>query len=151
MRTKYLHLAQTVKEDLPRLIARGIEKLPSEAALMRQYNVSRQTVRRALAALAAEGLVESRQGSGTYVCRIPGKAAREVAVLLPSGDDYLYPALLHDLREALAKHGYALTLRETGGSVYREREQLCALLRESPAGIIAEGCKTALPNPNTDL
>ncbi len=41
--------------------------LPKEEALCERYGVSRITVRRALADLAAQGLVERRQGLGTFV------------------------------------------------------------------------------------
>lgn len=42
-------------------------RLPTEAALMRTHGVSRTVVREAIAALKAEGLVETRQGSGAFV------------------------------------------------------------------------------------
>src|SRR5262245_9879881 len=42
-------------------------QLPSEPELEKQHGVSRNTVRLALAALANEGLVEPRQGRGTFV------------------------------------------------------------------------------------
>lgn len=41
-------------------------KLPSEAELCAEYEVSRTVVREAVATLRAEGLVTSRQGSGIY-------------------------------------------------------------------------------------
>jgi GntR family transcriptional regulator len=41
--------------------------LPKEEALCERFSVSRITVRRALADLAAQGLVERRQGIGTFV------------------------------------------------------------------------------------
>jgi DNA-binding GntR family transcriptional regulator len=43
------------------------EALPSQAALVGAYNVSRSTIERALAALKADGVIESVQGSGWYV------------------------------------------------------------------------------------
>ena len=46
-------------------IAAG-QALPSEPTLVRQYGVSRTTVRRALARLAAEGSIVRRRGSGTF-------------------------------------------------------------------------------------
>ena len=42
--------------------------IPSKAALMKRRRLSLGTVTRAAEILAAEGLVETRQGSGTYVC-----------------------------------------------------------------------------------
>lgn len=44
-------------------------KLPSEAELTAAHGVSRTVVREAIAALRADGLVESRQGAGVFVVR----------------------------------------------------------------------------------
>lgn len=46
------------------------DKLPTEAALVDQYSVSRTVVREALSRLKSLGLVESRQGSGVFVKEI---------------------------------------------------------------------------------
>jgi GntR family transcriptional regulator len=51
------------------------QALPGEHALAREYGCSRLTVRRALDALAAEGLVSRRQGRGTYAQMPPQLAA----------------------------------------------------------------------------
>jgi DNA-binding FadR family transcriptional regulator len=48
-------------------------RLPTEQALMRTHGVSRTVVREAIAALRAEGLVETRQGSGAFVAAHAGK------------------------------------------------------------------------------
>jgi GntR family transcriptional regulator len=45
--------------------------LPSEAELGAAYGASRMTVRRALEALRAEGLIDSRQGFGWFVAAAP--------------------------------------------------------------------------------
>lgn len=42
-------------------------RLPTEAALASRFGVNRHTVRRALAALAAEGVVRATRGSGTFL------------------------------------------------------------------------------------
>ena len=46
-------------------------RLPSENILAQHFSVSRPVVREALARLRDDGLVQSRQGSGTYVSRRP--------------------------------------------------------------------------------
>lgn len=43
------------------------QKLPSEANLTAEHNVSRTVVREAIAALRADGLVATRQGAGAFV------------------------------------------------------------------------------------
>lgn len=42
-------------------------RLPSEAQLAQRFGVNRHTVRRALATLADDGLVQARRGAGVYV------------------------------------------------------------------------------------
>ncbi|MFI1212043.1 GntR family transcriptional regulator [Streptomyces sp. NPDC020802] len=58
-RGTYLVIAEVLREE----IEEG-EPLPSEAALMRSHSVSRNTIRRALKALEADGVVESAPGIG---------------------------------------------------------------------------------------
>lgn len=49
-------------------------RLPSEAVLTARFGVSRPIVREALARLREDGLIASRQGSGSYVLRRPDQA-----------------------------------------------------------------------------
>lgn len=62
---------QRIADELRRQIRDGRyqpnTRIPSETELTEQFGVSLPTVRQALAALRAEGLVESRQGIGTFV------------------------------------------------------------------------------------
>ncbi|WP_291468077.1 GntR family transcriptional regulator, partial [Acidovorax sp.] len=43
------------------------DKLPTEAAIMAEFSVSRTVVREAISKLQASGLVETRHGIGTFV------------------------------------------------------------------------------------
>ncbi|WP_232839275.1 winged helix-turn-helix domain-containing protein, partial [Streptomyces triticisoli] len=64
-------LAQRLRQELNRYSPGG--KLPSSRALVERYRVSPVTVSRALAQLAAEGLVVTRPGAGAF------RAARRAA------------------------------------------------------------------------
>jgi GntR family transcriptional regulator, histidine utilization repressor len=63
-----------VKAFIKKRISTGTWKpgdpVPSEAALMEQFGVSRMTVNRALRELMGEGLVTRVQGSGTFVAEL---------------------------------------------------------------------------------
>lgn len=47
------------------------DRVPAEPALMREFGVSRTVVREAMSRLQASGLVETRQGVGTFVLATP--------------------------------------------------------------------------------
>jgi len=63
---RYLRLRE-VLSGLLENEASGIEVLPGERSLATMTGFSRVTVRKALAGLAAQGVVQPRAGSGTYV------------------------------------------------------------------------------------
>jgi DNA-binding FadR family transcriptional regulator len=64
-------LTQSVQAKLRERIRRGIypvgHRLPTEAALVEEFRVSRTVVREAVSRLQAAGLVETRHGVGTFV------------------------------------------------------------------------------------
>ena len=152
MALKYMLLADQLREELYSQDRKGGYKLPTESDLTRRFHVSRQTVRRALQVLSEEGIVESRQGSGTYATgKNRDAASRQVAVITSFLDDYIFPSILHDAQSVFAGHGYSTVVFATENQVSREREILLALLERPVAGILVEGSKTALPSPNSDL
>jgi len=63
----YLQIADDLREQiLDQKLAPG-ERVPSEHTLMETYDASRQTVRKALAELKSEGLLDAEQGRGVFV------------------------------------------------------------------------------------
>jgi GntR family transcriptional regulator len=64
--SRYLRLYRVLSQALAEGRFGPGQPLPSEPRLMRDYRISRSTVRRALARLEAEGLIERRRGSGTF-------------------------------------------------------------------------------------
>ncbi len=95
-----LPLYVQIKESLRQRIVGGEfvahQRLPSEAALMQSFGVSRITVRQALRDLHKDGLVFSSQGKGTFVS-MP-KAVQDVHRLEGFG-------------EAMERQGYATFAR----------------------------------------
>lgn len=64
-------VSEQVLDELKRMIKEGQfppnSKLPSETELAKMFKVSRAPVREALSVLAASGLIESKQGGGSWV------------------------------------------------------------------------------------
>ena len=63
----YHQLMQRLAEDIERGTYPVGSRIPPEHELEALYNVSRVTVRRALAELTADGMLERKQGKGTFV------------------------------------------------------------------------------------
>jgi GntR family transcriptional regulator len=73
--SRYLRLYSVLSQALAEgRIVTG-QPLPSEPQLMKDYAVSRSTVRRALARLEAEGRIVRKRGSGTYARGDSGSSA----------------------------------------------------------------------------
>lgn len=71
------NLVVKISRELVEKISQGAfvvgDKLPSESQLAAQYSVSRTVVREAIASLRSGGIVETRQGAGAFVARLPGE------------------------------------------------------------------------------
>ncbi|WP_432018327.1 GntR family transcriptional regulator [Streptomyces sp. 1222.5] len=64
-RGTYLEVSESLREKIRN--GEIAEALPSQSALVTAYGVSRSTIERALAALKADGVIESVQGAGWFV------------------------------------------------------------------------------------
>ncbi len=131
------------------------DKLPSENRLSDMFSVSRQTVRHAIGILEEEGKVDRIRGSGTYVrdSRASNLEKRgRIAVVTTYVDSYIFPKTIQGIEEVLFEKGYSVQIAFTNNKVERERNVLEDIInREDVAGVIVEGTKSGLPNPNIGL
>ena len=137
-----------VKHFLKRELGRGRwppgRLMPSEAQLVARFGVSRRTVNRAMRELQAEGLIERRQGSGTFAAPL-----HRVSSTLT----------IRDLHDEIASSGRAhradvhLARRESVSAAVAER---LGVDRESPvfhtllvhfADDVAVQCEDRFVNP----
>ena len=150
---KYAQLADRLRTEIQNGVYTGGQRPPSENELASATGYSRQTVRQAMALLENEGLTSRVQGSGTYVRSAAPRreATHNIAVITTYIGEYIFPAILHGIDDVLSKNGYTPLLSATHNRVDNERRILTELLQKSVDGLIVEGTKTALPNPNIDL
>jgi GntR family transcriptional regulator len=84
---KYIRLARILREQIVRQVYKVGERIPSEGELGASHRMSRITVREAVDRLVQEGLLERRQGRGTYV--LPQKLRRNIAKVYSFTSDML--------------------------------------------------------------
>lgn len=124
---KTQRVADVVRERLETLILEGVfkagQKLPTERTLAEQFGVSRPTVRAAIQALAARGMLSSRQGGGTYVNVDPsGTMADSMLNLFGSHPEFQYDLLeFRHALEGLSAYYAALRATDADRTALRQR------------------------------
>ncbi|WP_086826890.1 substrate-binding domain-containing protein [Streptomyces sp. NRRL B-24572] len=109
-------------------------KLPTERALATETGLSVTTVRRAYEDLVALGLVERRQGAGTFAAHRPerDRADRRIVGVLVPDTTFYYPRVLQGIEKELAAAGARLVL---ACSHYDPAEEDAAVERLLSAGV----------------
>jgi GntR family transcriptional regulator of arabinose operon len=85
--TKYMRIVNAIKAQVREGSLQPSGRVPSEGELMEAFRVSSITVRKAMAVLAAEGLVFRVKGKGTFVAGPPAKIAPKKIYLIFDVDD----------------------------------------------------------------
>ncbi|WP_406864553.1 substrate-binding domain-containing protein [Streptomyces sp. HUAS MG47] len=133
---------RTLMAELRRGILDGTwppgSKLPTERALAAETGLSVTTVRRAYEDLVALGLVERRQGAGTFAAQRPDEDAGRrlvVGVLVPDTAFY-YPRVLQGIEKELATAGARLVLACSGYDPAEEDAAVARLLSSGVHGLL---------------
>jgi GntR family transcriptional regulator, arabinose operon transcriptional repressor len=107
---KYQQVFKSIEEDILSGRYPPGQKLPSETALLEQFETSRITVVRALRELQHKGLVQRRAGSGTYVADITAtKTNLLFGSLIPDLEDAeIFGPICQGIAEYLQSHKHAL-------------------------------------------
>lgn len=150
---KYRQVADTLRREIADGIFKDGQTLMTEEELRLRFDVSRQTVRQAIALLEDDGLVDRRRGSGTYVRH--GSRRRtgniNIAVISTYFTAYIFPNILCGIESVLNEHGCLMTISATYNDPKKEREILKRMLQSDVDGLIIEGVKTAEASLNMDL
>jgi GntR family transcriptional regulator len=77
---KYMQIAELLRKRIARGVWRTGDRFPTNEALMKEFDVSRITIREALGLLTNEKLIEALQGTGTFVRGLPVERNRWLSV-----------------------------------------------------------------------
>jgi DNA-binding FadR family transcriptional regulator len=137
LRRRSRSLSQEVVDEITSRISKGVlkpgEKLPTEAAIMREMDVSRTVVREAISRLQAAGLVETRHGIGTFVLEPQSESG---FVIDPATINTIYDVLaLLELRISLETEAAGLAaIRRTDEQLQQMRVALDAFYQALESG-----------------
>ena len=150
---KYIIIKNDIKKKIEDNDYALGSKIPSEAELKNLHNVSRHTIRQAIAELVNEGYLIKQQGSGTFVSdyyknRLTRNGKKTIGVITTYLSDYIFPSIIRGIEEELSKHDYSLMLSSTRNNVENERRSLQGMLDQNVDGLIVEPTKSNLMNPN---
>lgn len=150
---KYLLVADTLRQEIADGVFRDGQTLMTEEELRVRFDVSRQTVRQAISLLEADGLVDRRRGSGTYVRHGPRRRQGivHVGVITTFFTDYIFPTIASGMEAVLNENGAVMSLSAMYNDPRTERNILERMLDEPVDGLIMEGCRTAKESPNEDV
>jgi DNA-binding FadR family transcriptional regulator len=139
-RTLALELMESIAERIRDGRLASGEKLPTEAAIMEDFGVSRTVVREAIGRLAAAGLVATRHGVGTFVAGVGDGAAFRVE-----------PHQLETLRDVVALLELRIGIETEAAALAAQRrtEQNLAAMRaalDAFARAVDEGADAIAPD-----
>jgi DNA-binding LacI/PurR family transcriptional regulator len=140
----YVQIEQALRRDMASGALHAGQALPTEAALCRQFRVSRSTIRQALGRLERDGLVTRIRGKGTFV-RNPADVDEMAAATLREKtigliacrkDDTLQMEVLLGLERAAKSRDYSVTFSCSGDSAEGELQEIERMMQRGVQGMV---------------
>src|SRR5512136_809661 len=138
---KYLQLAEILKEHFKDLQYQPDQKIPTEDELIEQFQISRNTVRQALAELVSEGIIYKIQGSGSFFAgTAPAEPNRSylIGVIVPRLSFYIYPQIIQGIDDVAHQKNYNIVLASSDVKPDKELVCLDQLLEKKIDGLLIE-------------
>lgn len=130
------------------------QQIPTEFELMKIYQVSRTTIRRALYALEEMNIIRRTQGSGTFYCghEKESRNTRTSKGLIGLVNyyylDYIYGEIIRGIEDTLSESGYTLILANSNESETKQRNIIKRMIEQGIKGLILEPSRNLLIDKN---
>ena len=137
----YYQLSELLKEQIEAgAIAHG-DKLPSEADMLKQYDIGRMTIRNALSRLVNMGYLVKEHGRGTFCSYVidsdEGKRL-DIDVILSLDDEYFIHYYVKAISNVLSSYGYNFIIHDSKN----DTNHICSLLNsiadKGSSGVIVQ-------------
>lgn len=155
MQTKYNTVKQAIKSKILDGTFTPNQKISSESELMKQFGVSRHTVRLAIGDLVTQGWLYREQGAGTFCADRKSEEVKKnktnqknIAIITTYISDYIFPSIIRGAEAYLSEQGYQVSLFSTNNDHETEKRFLEKILSQHFDGVIIEPTRSAFSNPN---
>lgn len=155
MGTKYSIVKNYIKSKILDGSIEPHQKIGSESELMKQFQLSRHTIRKAIDDLVYEGWIYKKQGAGSFCADRSLSESnknistnKNIAVIVTYFNDYIFPTIIRGAENYLSSVGYNVSVFSTNNDIHQERRCLENVISQKFDGLIVEPTKSAIPNPN---
>jgi len=136
----YLQIQKDIKRRIKRNELKIGDKIQSQNELVKYYDVSLITVKKALSNLIAEGVLYSRIGKGTYIgdpkVKLDLSKHRSIGVVLQNLEHPFFAPLISQIERAADKAKYNMLLSSSAGNLEKEDVQIKHLAEIGINGLI---------------
>lgn len=138
----YYQVKKMVMSEIMRKNLKKGDLIPKEMELCERYNVSRITIRRAIAELVTEKVLYRVSGVGTFVNDVTEKdfhlseKDRQIALVVPDIEDLAISAIFSGIDKAAQEHDYDIIIYSSGRRIEKENYNLSHLLQSNSTGAI---------------
>ncbi len=140
---KYLQLKEILKQHFKDQHYQADQQIPTEDELIEQFQISRNTVRQALAELVNEGIIYKIQGSGSFFSGIVQEEHNRsylIGVIVPRLSFYIYPQIIQGIDDIAHQKRYNIVLGSSDVKPEKELACLEQILEKKIDGLLIEPC-----------
>lgn len=136
---KYKSVKKFVLDQVEEKNMQPGDRLPSEAELSRELNVSAITIKKALSDLAADGIIQRIKGKGSFIAEAKNKDTSHMVAMLFALDDIrdsAFSSLILGAQAYLSRYNYSMLVECTGENLENAKSQLARLIDHGVDGFI---------------
>lgn len=115
-KAKYLKVVEWVEKQIEDGRFPVGTRLETENEMSKRFGISRQTVRHGIAILEQKGIIETRQGSGSYVKKgtrdqvVEKYDKRNIVIVTTYVNSYIFPKTIQGMERVLEQANYNVNI-----------------------------------------
>lgn len=134
---KYKQIKEILKDRIMNGIYKEDSKIPSEHQLVKEFNVSRHTILKALSELMGENYIYRIHGKGTFVSKSNNRRKNKIAIIVYHSENMYFSKIIRGAEDYAKEKDYHLILCNSIGDFEKETNYIEELMDEVDGFIIS--------------